>query len=177
MIAVNTILLPKMIRYSTIMTPIVGGISIAYVSMIIAWQQEWNIFWIGIAAFFFGLALIVIFLFTYQMWSYIQDGHARMNPTKAVLYNFIPLFQLYWLYQCIWGFSIDCNAYMHRNGISSPQIQSSIAIVYVTAWLLSPIPYLSLVTVPIAIVCVTFFLFQSIRALQAIFFFQNKRSS
>ena len=52
------------------------------------------------------------------MWDSIQDGYARTSPGKAVGFLFIPLFNLYWIFLAIWGFSQDFNRYIKRHGMT-----------------------------------------------------------
>ena len=66
---------------------------------------------------------IVIFcIFWYKSWRVIQDGNARTTPAKAVSFLFIPLFNLYWVFQAFWGFSKDYNSYIKRHGITLSQL-------------------------------------------------------
>ncbi len=132
-----------------------GGLSVVYLLVVLAWRQGWNLPLLLAAAAVFGIALAMIFILTYQMWQAIQDGHARMTPRQAVLYNFIPGFNFYWLFQCIWGFAKDGNAYIQRHHLSIPLLSERMFFAYVALWFLSPLPYVGLVTVPICIVLVT----------------------
>ena len=43
------------------------------------------------------------------MWAAIQDGYARTTPGKAIGFMFIPFFNIYWMFQAIWGYSKDYN--------------------------------------------------------------------
>ncbi len=49
-----------------------------------------------------------------KSWSFIQDGHARTTPGRAIGFMFIPFFSFYWLFQLIYGFAKDFNAYVDR---------------------------------------------------------------
>ena len=53
------------------------------------------------------------------MWSSIQDGNARTSPGKAVGFMFIPLFNIYWIFQALWGYSKDYNEYLRRHSIQA----------------------------------------------------------
>ena len=67
-----------------------------------------------------AFAGVVFLILTYKMWAAIQDGYARTTPGKAVGYQFIPFYDLYWLFQAYWGFAKDCSAYIDRHdGIHS----------------------------------------------------------
>ncbi len=61
------------------------------------------------------VAMVILLAFWHQAWSAIQDGHARTTPARAVGFALIPLFNLYWIFQLAWGFSVDFNAYVARH--------------------------------------------------------------
>lgn len=164
----------KRIYARELLITIIGGLTLFYVGIMMAWQNDWQLSWLIGSGVALLVALVRIFVFTYQMWSAIQDGHARMTPRQAVLYSFIPVFNVYWLYQCIWGFSKDCNAYLKRHHISTPALPTADFLWYVTLWLLSIIPYVSIFTIPLAIMLVAVVLVSSTRALNAI---QHARAS
>lgn len=76
-----------------------------------------------------GLGALVIYcILLYKLWSTIQDGQARTTPGKAVGFCFIPVFDLYWIFQAFWGLSIDMNAYAAQRGISAPRINEGMGL-------------------------------------------------
>jgi hypothetical protein len=88
-------------------------------------------------------AVVVLVLF-YKMWAAIQDGHARTTPGKAVGFLFIPLFNLYWAFQAIWGFAKDYNAYLIRHSVNAPKLPEGLFLAYVILVLCAVIPLLGL---------------------------------
>lgn len=54
----------------------------------------------------------------------IQDGYARTTPGKAVGFLFIPFYNIYWLFQAIYGFAIDHNSYAERHSLSVRRLPS-----------------------------------------------------
>lgn len=50
----------------------------------------------------------------YFAWASIQDGHARTTPGKAVGFSFIPVFNLYWAFYMMVGYTTDYNNYIAR---------------------------------------------------------------
>lgn len=148
--------------------PIVGGLAVFYISLLMAWQTDWRDVWLYVALAALLIALVRIFFFTYEMWNSIRDGHERMTPAQAVGFNFIPVFNIVWLYRCIWGFACDLNAYIDRHNIATQKVSTRIPLLYVTFWILSLIPYLSIVTIPLSIVLVALMLRQYTRALAAV---------
>jgi hypothetical protein len=85
-------------------------------------------------------------VFCYKMWESIQDGHARTSPGKAVGFLFIPIFSFYWIFQVIWGFAKDYNAYVDRYAINTKKLPEGLflacAILPLTSW----IPFLGIAT-------------------------------
>ena len=72
-------------------------------------------------------AFIVFVILIYKMWKAIPAAYARTTPGKAVGFLFIPLFNLYWLFQAIWGWSRDWNAYVAKSQGRLPPISEQLA--------------------------------------------------
>jgi serine/threonine protein kinase len=66
----------------------------------------------------FGMMMVLLF----YMWRPIQDGHARTTPFKAVAFCFIPVFNLYWAFPVLWGFSKDYNRFVDRHSIDTKNL-------------------------------------------------------
>ena len=82
---------------------------------------------------FFILALlaliysgVIMAILVYKMWKAIQDGYARTTPGKAAGFLFIPFLNYYWIFQAIWGFSVDYNAYIERHSIAVNKLPTSL---------------------------------------------------
>lgn len=67
-------------------------------------------------------SIIVYYVLLYKAWSSIQDGQARTTPAQAVGFMFIPFFNLYWMFQAVWGFAVDYNKYVQRHRLSLSQL-------------------------------------------------------
>lgn len=147
---------------------IIGGFTLFYVSIIMAWQTAWSLYWMVLSMSIALIVLVRVFLFVYQMWATIQDSHARMTPKRAVLFSFIPVFSIYWMYQCVWGFAHDCNAYIKRHAVSAKPLPTIDFFLSITFCFLSFIPYVAIVTIPLATVVITVSLVSTVRALNAI---------
>jgi hypothetical protein len=86
-------------------------------------------FWIPIVP-----ALVMQWVLVYKMWSAIQDSHVRMSPAKAVAYLFVPLFNLYWIFEVFPGFATDFNNYVARHRLQVKPLSRGLIL----AWLLLP---------------------------------------
>jgi len=87
---------------------------------------------------------IVALVFIYKIWDAIADQYARTTPAKAVGFLFIPFFQLYWVFQAIWGFAKDCNAYIDRNAINVFKLPEGLFLACVILQVAAVIPYLGI---------------------------------
>lgn len=55
----------------------------------------------------------------YRAWSAINDGQQRTSPAMAAVLLIIPLFNLYWMFQAIWGWAQDYNKYVARHNLTT----------------------------------------------------------
>jgi hypothetical protein len=59
----------------------------------------------------------------FKAWTAINDGQQRTSPMAAALLMLIPLFNLYWMFQAIWGWAQDYNKYIARHNVAgAPQM-------------------------------------------------------
>lgn len=84
---------------------------------------------------------IILFVLYYKMWAAIQDGCARTTPGKAIGFMFIPLFNIYWMFQVIWGYSKDYNEYVRRYSIPSKPLPEGLFLAGCILPLLGWIPF------------------------------------
>jgi hypothetical protein len=73
-----------------------------------------------------GVTMVLI----YQMWKAIQDGRARTTPGKALGLLFVPVFNLYWVFQAFWGFAKDYNAYVDRHSLKLRKLPERLFLAY-----------------------------------------------
>ena len=104
--------------------------------------------------FAFIIMFLVIFLWFhlyYRAWKAIQDGYARTTPAKAVGFLFIPFFNAYWMFQAIWGFAKDYNAFIARHSIHIKRLPEKLFLTYVISCLLWLIPGVNIFAAAITI--------------------------
>lgn len=87
------------------------------------------------------VAIIAWLLALYEMWSGLQDGQARTTPVKAVALMLIPIFNLYWLFQVVWGFAKDYNLYLARHKLSYKHLNETLFLLFCVLTVLSVVPY------------------------------------
>jgi hypothetical protein len=73
---------------------------------------------------------VLLAILAYWAWSAIQDGHARMAPSSAILRLFIPIYNVYWYFQVFWGFAKDYNDYLDRHDLDASKISDGIFLMF-----------------------------------------------
>ena len=99
-------------------------------------------------------SIIITAILWHKAWGVIQDGHARTTPGRAVGFAFIPIFNLYWAFQLIYGFAKDYNAYRRRYNIPVTELSEgyflAATILMIPGIIISRIPYVGIVYALIA---------------------------
>lgn len=68
--------------------------------------------------FFFTPFSVLLPIFTYRLWSRIQDGHTKISPARAVGFMFIPLVNWVWIAFAWGGYAAALNGFRERHGLS-----------------------------------------------------------
>ena len=88
---------------------------------------------LGLALMIYGIVVYCILL--YKSWQQIQDGQARTTPGKAVGFQFIPLFNLYWIFIAYWGFAVDYNKYIQYKELEVSPLNQLLFLAYcIVVW-------------------------------------------
>src|SRR5258708_16700916 len=87
---------------------------------------------------------IVNLIFIYKIWDAIADQNARTTAGKAVGFLFIPFFGMYWIFQILWGFAKDCNAYIDRHSINAPKLPAGLFLACAILPFASFIPFVGI---------------------------------
>jgi len=102
-----------------------------------------TVLWIFTALAYLGLIAVWV-VFWHRAWSSIQDGSPRTTPGKAVGFLFIPLYNLYWMFQAYWGFARDFNVYVRERRLAVRPLAESLFRSLAILNALSFIPYVIL---------------------------------
>ena len=62
---------------------------------------------------------VLYLMLLYKAWTAINDGQQRTSPTAAALLMLVPFFNLYWMFQAVWGWSQDYNKYVARHNLTA----------------------------------------------------------
>ena len=108
-------------------------------------RSDW-VFLVGVIIWTLLLYLVVVMsVLIYKMWAAIQDGHARTTPARALGFCFIPIFNLYWVFQAFPGFATDYNRMVERYGLTLRRLPRSLFITYAVLCLASFLPLVGIV--------------------------------
>ncbi|HMO15165.1 MAG TPA: hypothetical protein PKD64_03900 [Pirellulaceae bacterium] len=91
-----------------------------------------------------GVAIPLMVL-VYKLWAALPASHSRTTPGLAVGLLFIPIFNLYWMFQAFWGWTQDFNRYIAASGSNVKQAPQGLAMTICIFTLLSMIPLLGIV--------------------------------
>jgi serine/threonine protein kinase len=97
---------------------IVAGLGVVIVSSMRPSEAQFDY----LRALAFTYVAVVMMVLVYLLWKAIQDGHARTSAGQAVGFLFIPVFNIYWLFQVFWGFSRDFNRFVDRHALTIPKL-------------------------------------------------------
>lgn len=125
----------------------------AMASVVFAIMSEvFGVWALGILAILLSLATVVLGLifapitlaFYYRCWNIIQDGYARTSPAQAIGFLLIPIFQVIWLFTCLYGLAVDTNRYLKRHSIHVEPCNEGLALTICILSLLFPfvVPFL-----------------------------------
>lgn len=99
--------------------------------------QQGDLPFLLISYFFDILALVVFVVLIYKMWNAIPVNIRRTTPERGVGFLFIPLFNLYWWFTALWGWSQDWNIYSSKSNNKSARVSEilplAIAILFFLA--------------------------------------------
>lgn len=84
----------------------------------------------------FLTAVVVMMVLLYKLWNSIQDGHARTSPDRAIGLLYIPLFNVYWLFQVFWGFARDYNRLVDRRKLRVSKLPEGLFLVSTIVYVL-----------------------------------------
>lgn len=110
---------------------------------------------------------IIFLILLNEAWSTIQDGYSRTTPKLAVGLLFVPFFNLYWIFQTVWGFAKDYNLYIFRHKLAISKLPESMFFVLSILLSFSPVlhtfssisPRMSIITIIIELITLVIAIF------------------
>lgn len=113
-------------------------------------------------------AAVMLCVLIHRLWTAIQPGHPRATPGKAVGFMFIPIFNLYWVFQLYHGWAQDYNRYVREASIPAPPVSESLGLTVAILVLAACIPYVGILPGLANLVCIGIFLSQAVDGANAI---------
>jgi hypothetical protein len=86
--------------------------------------------WAVISWLFYIPHVVFVCLILYRGWQAVQDGGARSTPGKAVGFNFIPLFNFYWMFVAFYGLLQEFNRVLTARGRSDSKVSEGFGLTY-----------------------------------------------
>lgn len=129
---------------------ILGGLGIAVLASMgaIAAFAEWEED-LGAVLLLFALVsllygAIVLMVFVYRMWAALPPYSGRTTPGAAVGLMFVPLYNMYWVFQVYLGWTQDYNRMAYAEDAPLPRMPEGLAMTLCIMTLLSMIPYIGM---------------------------------
>lgn len=113
-------------------------------------------------------ALVVLCVFLHRVWHAVQPFGVRTTPGKAVLFCFIPLFNLYWVFQAFYGHSKDFNSIIRAKHPSLPIAPKRAGLLLAILCVVGIIPFSKLVLAPFALCACLVFIWKTSNCVNAL---------
>jgi hypothetical protein len=128
------------------------------------------IFIIGyfVGIFLLMCAIVAAMMLVHKMWAAIEGPSARTTPGKAVGFLFLPVFNLYWGFVTYWGWTKDYNKLVSERQINAPLMSTGLGMTLSIFHLLSCIPYIGLLFVPVHFILMIIFLSKACNRINAL---------
>lgn len=88
---------------------------------------------------------VLVGVIVYRMWAALRFGTPRTTPGMALGLLFVPLFNLYWIFQVWYGWTVDYNRSVAQAGIPAPRVSQGLAMTLCVLLLLSILPPIGLI--------------------------------
>ena len=104
---------------------------------------------LGMAGLLLIYGGVVFWVLVYRMWAAIQDGHARTSPGPAVGLLFVPVYNVYWVFQVFPGFAKDFNAFASRHSLNAPRLSTGVFVAYAVLVVAAIVPWVEVFVSPV----------------------------
>lgn len=93
-------------------------------------------------------------LLLYRMWSAIQDGQTTITARRAIVFLFIPLYNVYWIFRAWASYPAEFNRYVERYDLPVVPLARGQFVAYPILILAAAIVYVPFLVVPFAFLAV-----------------------
>jgi hypothetical protein len=131
---------------------------------------EISIFWfLFIIDILFAICGIVIFMILiYELWKIIPADYCRTTPGKAVGFLFIPLFNYYWIFQVLLGWTKDFNSYTSKNNLNVQKMPEDVALALSIVSIISTLSFIQIYAFLANFILLTIFINRSIEGVNSL---------
>ena len=109
---------------------------------------------------FMGVGFILLLILQYRAWKMIQSIKPRTTPGKAVGFQFIPFFNIYWNFVVSIGLAEGLNSFNQQSGLTSRRVSIGLAKALPIMILVQIIPILGYFVLVAWIVCLLIYMHQ-----------------
>ncbi len=112
-------------------------------------------YWVGLglSIVLIGIPILIIgfvyhFILLYRYWELFQSEKTSITPGRAVGFCFIPVFNLYWMFEAYYSLSGVMNRWVDERKLDSRLgVTPALALSYPILGVISVIPYVNLITI------------------------------
>jgi len=125
--------LPKMIFvYGWAIVRIITGV-LGALGLMMALRKESHSTLVKIFAaadVFLIIGIVIELMLYYRMWAAIKDDEASASPVTAVLFLFVPFFNIYWMLNMLIGFAEDYNDFIQQRSMEIKKLPVMLFVIY-----------------------------------------------
>lgn len=100
----------------TISLGIIAACSLFYFGYVnIIFSSSFGIILQVLAGVMLIYSFVIALIYIFGLWDMIPEKYARTTPVKAALFLLLPVYNLYWVFQVIYGFAFDYNRFLKDN--------------------------------------------------------------
>jgi hypothetical protein len=115
-----------------------------------------------------AMGAIALMVFVYKIWAAIQDGRPRTTPGAALGLLFVPVFNLYWMFQVYWGWAKDYNRIARERGLVFSRAPEGLGMAICVLALFSFIPVVGIAAAALAQLLLLVFMNSAINCVNAL---------
>lgn len=159
---------PRFISKGMFLGSVLGGVGASMVfsfigfAFVMDYEEELAIPFFILAFLAVIFVAVMMGILVYRLWYAIQPGHPRSTPGKAVGFLFIPIFNLYWIFQAYYGWAQDYNRYVRNAGIALPPVSENMGLTVSILAVAACIPYIGVLPALANLIFIGIFFSQAI---------------
>lgn len=123
-----------------------------------------KLYWwgLGLCVSLIGIlpGFILLLILQYRAWKMIQGIKPRTTPGKAVGFQFIPFFSIYWVFVISKGLAEGMNSFNKQYGLTTRQVSLSLAKAIPILFVVQLVPILGYVAAIAYLICLFMYMHQ-----------------